>query len=412
MPSGGAPSTFFVTGAGDVLGDIGGFFTGPPGDPGRVRQIANLVDAVDSEYSRAALALDDAVLTLTQAWTGTATTAFRNAWTACTHDSPSSILSSLGDNLTLFARELRDYADRLEHAQNEHWVQLGVLAALTILNAAQGGADPATDAAEVAVGAGMEIGADLTLTGLGELALGGALTGFGSDVISQLGADLLDRLDPQFNETGDDVVPVFDPGEAAQSALQGALSSLDGGLGEGPGEMEGPLDDIEADPDPGLPGDLQDTEDLSAGDGTDEGLSPARVTGGSVEECARPFSAPELRIAEVLANEGDTVAAVCPTNDVRTYDAVVNGRPTEFKTVNGPKGGVATNVTVRSALSSANGQFGTITPGQMSNVVLDSRGSGLTEAEAERGLQRWLGTGRNRLDTIRIIGDGWGITWP
>ena len=300
MPSGGAPSTFFVTGAGDVLGDIGGFCAGPPGDPGRVRQIANLVDAVDSEYSRAALALDDAVLTLTQAWTGTAATAFRNAWTACTHDSPSTILSSLGDNLTLFARELRDYADKLEHAQNEHWVQLGVLAALTILNAAQGGADPATDAAEVAAGVGMEIGADLTLTGLGELALGGAPTGFGSDVISQLGADLLDRLDPQFNETGDDAVPLFDPGEAAQSALEGVLSSLDDGLGEGPGEGEGPLDDIEAEPDPGLPADLQGTEDIEGWDGADEVLGDGPSAAQQIlmpngQAIGDPGSTPDIR---------------------------------------------------------------------------------------------------------------------
>jgi hypothetical protein len=67
MPSGGAPSTFFVTGAGGVLGDIGGFFAGPPDDPGRIRQIASLVDALNAEYGRAVSTLDDAVLTLTQA---------------------------------------------------------------------------------------------------------------------------------------------------------------------------------------------------------------------------------------------------------------------------------------------------------------------------------------------------------
>ena len=208
MSSGGDQSTFLLTGAGDVLGDIGGFITGPPGDPGRIRQIAEMVDALTAEYRRASLTLDDAVITLTQSWTGTAATSFRGAWTAGTRGSPSTVLSTLGDNLVAFSRELRDYADELEHAQNEHWIQLGLMAALTVLNAAQGGADPATDAAEVAAGAGLEVAAGVSLTGLGELALG-ALSGFGSDVLSQFGADLLDRTGPGFDQTGDDVVPVL-----------------------------------------------------------------------------------------------------------------------------------------------------------------------------------------------------------
>jgi len=231
MSAGGDLSTFLLTGAGNVLGDMGGFLTGPAGDPGRIRQIAEMVDALTAEYRRATLALDDAVITLTQSWTGTAATSFRGAWTAGTRGSPSTVLNTLGDNLVAFSRELRDYADELEHAQNEHWIQLGLMAALTVLNAAQGGADPATDAAEVAAGAGLEVTAGVSLAGLGELALGGALSGFGSDVLSQLGADLLDRTDPDFDQTGDDVVPVFDASEATSSALNEALAEVEGGLG-------------------------------------------------------------------------------------------------------------------------------------------------------------------------------------
>ena len=234
MPAGGDHSTFFVTGVDDVLGGIGGFFTGPPGDPGRIRQIANQVNALNAEFTRAALALDDAVLTLTQSWTGTAATSFRTAWCACTSTSPSTVLSTLAGTLTQFSRELRDYA-KLEHAQHEHWIQLGLMAALTIANAAQLGADPVTDAAKVGVGAGMEVAAGLSLSGLGNLALDGALTGFGSDVFSQLGADLLDWTDPQFDQTGDDVVPLFDPGEAAQAPSRGrspgSTTVSGGGLG-------------------------------------------------------------------------------------------------------------------------------------------------------------------------------------
>jgi uncharacterized membrane protein len=147
------------------------------------------------------------------------------------------VLSTLSHNLAAFSRELRDYADQLEHAQNEHWIQLGLMAALTVLNAAQGGADPATDAAEVAAGAGLEVTAGVSLAGLCELALGGALSGFGSDVLSQFGVDLLDRTDPRFDQTGDDVVPAFDAGEAAGSALNGALSEVEGGLWPSAGDL-------------------------------------------------------------------------------------------------------------------------------------------------------------------------------
>ena len=96
-----------------------------------------MVDALTAEYQPAALALDDAVITLTESWTGAAANSFRGAWTACTRSSPSTLLSALGDNLAAFSRELRDYADQLEHAQNEHWIRFGLMAALTVLNAAQ-----------------------------------------------------------------------------------------------------------------------------------------------------------------------------------------------------------------------------------------------------------------------------------
>ncbi len=396
MSSGGVQSTFLLTGAGDVLGDVGGFLSGPAGDPGRIRQIAGMVDTLAAEYRGATLALDDAVIALTQSWTGTAATAFRGAWTARTRSSPSTVLGVLAANLAAFSRELRDYADKLEHAQNEHWIQLGLMAALSVLNAAQGGADPVTDAAEVAAGAGLEVATGISLAGLGELALGGALSGFGSDALSQFGADLLDRCDPAFDRTGDDVVPVFDVGEAASSALNGALSEVDGGLWLGGGG--------ELDPGSGLGDQAVDANPLS----------PTWADDIAVDGPARPFSPEELQVSRLLQGEGHTVASVAESAvpGQRMYDALVDGQPTEFKTLTGPPRGSATNVTVRSALKSANGQFGSLKPGETANSILDGRESNLTEVEAQRGLRRWLGAGRNRLTTIRIIGAGWEISWP
>ncbi len=393
MSSGGVQSTFLLTGAGDVLGDVGGFLSGPAGDPVRIRQIAGMVDTLAAEYRGATLALDDAVIALTQSWTGTAATAFRGAWTARTRSSPSTVLGVLAANLAAFSRELRDYADKLEHAQNEHWIQLGLMAALSVLNAAQGGADPVTDAAEVAAGAGLEVATGISLAGLGELALGGAVSGFGSDALSQFGADLLDRCDPAFDQTGDDVVPVFDVGEAASSALNGALSEVDDGLWHGGGG--------EFDPGSGLGDQAVDANPLS----------PTRA---EVDESARPFSSQELRISQLLQGEGHAVASVAESAlpGHRVYDALVDGLPTEFKTLEGPRDGPASNATVLHALQRANGQFADAGGDQSAVVFLDGRGSGLTSQEAQRGLQRWLGTGWNRMSSVRIVGDGWQVIWP
>ena len=64
MSPGGVQSTFLLSGAGDVLGDIGGFISGPPGDPGRIRQIAGLVDAL------AVTAEQDVSVTAFVGWVG------------------------------------------------------------------------------------------------------------------------------------------------------------------------------------------------------------------------------------------------------------------------------------------------------------------------------------------------------
>ena len=344
-----------------------------------------------------ALALDDAVITLTQSWTGTAATSFRGAWTAGTRGSPSTVLSTLGDNLVAFSRELRDYADQLEHAQNEHWIQLGLMAALTVLNAAQGGADPATDAAEVAAGAGLEVAAGVSLTGLGELALGGALSGFGSDVLSQFGADLLDRTDPGFDQTGDDVVPVFDAGEAASSALNGALSEVErwavaqrrGRLPRGP---------------------------WSRGAGGDANLiSPADDDGSAVDDSARPFSPdPNSVWASSSPAKGTPWSRwrnlgfpvnVCTMR--WSTDSLQSSRFWKARATDQP-------ATPRcfAPCSAPTANSTDLDSGQSATVFVDGRGSGLTPAEAQRGLQRWLGTGWNRISSIRIIGEGWQLTWP
>ena len=210
--------------AGNVISDIGGWLSGPPGDPGRIRQVASLIDGLRDRFDGNHRALDEAVDELTRTWQGDGASAFQATWYGgASGPAPTAVLADVSTKMASFSRALRDYADQLEHAQTEHWIQMGIMAALTIVNAVQLGADPATDAAEVGVAAGTAVGASLTLASVGTMVLDGAVIGFTSDVVSQLGADVLDRLDPHFDQTGDHVVSLFNPEEAALSGIQGAV---------------------------------------------------------------------------------------------------------------------------------------------------------------------------------------------
>ncbi|MBS2963579.1 hypothetical protein KGA66_11010 [Actinocrinis puniceicyclus] len=124
---------------------------------------------------------------------------------------------------------------------------------------------------------------------------------------------------------------------------------------------------------------------------------------GGVDEGAKTFNPAERCIADLLAGEGRRVTAQTESavDGVRTADAMVDGAPTEFKSLSP---GAAPNA-VKNALNSAKGQAG--------DAVLDARGSGLTASGAQEGLVRFL---RNnppgRMSSIRIIGDEYEINWP
>lgn len=209
--------------AGNVVSDIGGWLSGPPGDPGRIRQCAAQVEALLTRFDADHRRLNESVDELTTSWTGDAATQFRATWYGGgTQVAPDNVLADVHAKLARFSRDLRDYADQLEHAQNDHWIQMAILAAMTVVNAAQLGADAATDAAEVGVAAGTAVATSFTLADIGTIAIESAFTGFGTDVVSQFGADLLDRIDPHFDRTGDHAVALFNPGEAALSAVSGA----------------------------------------------------------------------------------------------------------------------------------------------------------------------------------------------
>ncbi|GAA2418704.1 CdiA C-terminal domain-containing protein [Mycolicibacterium llatzerense] len=123
---------------------------------------------------------------------------------------------------------------------------------------------------------------------------------------------------------------------------------------------------------------------------------------GKIDESAKPFSPEERKVADLLADEGKEVKALKEADSPgqRTPDALVDGKPTEFKSLS--EG--ATNTTVKNALNSAKGQA--------DNAVIDGRASGISKEEAQRGLDRFLGANPDRMTNIRIVGDGWEILWP
>ncbi len=138
--------------------------------------------------------------------------------------------------------------------------------------------------------------------------------------------------------------------------------------------------------------------------GQTEKSYPASVKAGVIDETERQFSPEEKRIAERLSSEGKDVKALAEGTDPgRSADALVDGAKVEFKSL----GLGATNSTVKNRIvESIRGG------GQARNMILDARGSGLSEREAARGLNRAsnLAIHRGMLDSVRILGDGFDVT--
>lgn len=122
-----------------------------------------------------------------------------------------------------------------------------------------------------------------------------------------------------------------------------------------------------------------------------------------IDQSASTFNANELKVANTLADEGKHVKAV-PRSTERTPDAEVDGVPTEFKTI---QSDTPNSATVRNTLNSSAKDGG-----QAREIIIDSRQAPLNQAEAERGISRFLGQGKDAYDRIIIWGRGWVVVWP
>lgn len=131
--------------------------------------------------------------------------------------------------------------------------------------------------------------------------------------------------------------------------------------------------------------------------------SPEKPGEGAIDETEKVFNPKERRIAETLQSEGKNVKALkeSTVDGVKTPDSLVDGVPTEFKSLDP---GASSN-RVKNTLNAAKKQA--------RDAVVDARGSGLDENGAREGMGKFL---RNnppgRMNSIRIIGDAFDLRWP
>lgn len=120
------------------------------------------------------------------------------------------------------------------------------------------------------------------------------------------------------------------------------------------------------------------------------------VSRGIVDERARRFSAAELSLAWLLANEGHHVVSIAaaPGEEGRA-DAEIDGEPACFDTL--IPGATSTAVFLALARASRHGK----------RSIIDARGSGLAHRSARSGMALYLqAPGYRPLQRVRIIGDG------
>jgi hypothetical protein len=151
----------------------------------------------------------------------------------------------------------------------------------------------------------------------------------------------------------------------------------------------------------GAPETLKSLEGLPSIEATN--ISAKTTNVGKVIETGGEFSPRERPLADLLAKEGRTVEKLTENHALpgRKADALVDGVKTEFKKLDPG----ASSATVKDAVNNSIRK-----EGQARNIIIDTRGSGLTEAEARRGLARAAGITRGKIDSVRLVGDGFDVT--
>jgi hypothetical protein len=135
---------------------------------------------------------------------------------------------------------------------------------------------------------------------------------------------------------------------------------------------------------------------------------PATWPGRIVQDHLDPrfhFSSEEEAIAKRLAQHSPGDIEPIPRGADRTADALVNGKPVEFKTVQVED---PDSATIKGKLTDA-----TSGGGQSDDVIIDARASNLTQGEAVKGLARYLNVPGNadKVVRVRIWGNDFDLDW-
>jgi len=132
---------------------------------------------------------------------------------------------------------------------------------------------------------------------------------------------------------------------------------------------------------------------------------PKPAAGRLIVEAGRTISSEEMAVAGILVREGRTVR-VLAEGAKRTADFLVDGLPVELKTVSRLTSKDLAGALGRRILEGA---------GQAPNIIIDARRqAGLTAALAGEAIRRAYLADKQlmRLQTIRILGDGFDILIP
>ena len=122
---------------------------------------------------------------------------------------------------------------------------------------------------------------------------------------------------------------------------------------------------------------------------------------GRIDESRKTFSPAERAIAEKLAEEGRNVEAIPEAPPDKQPDAVVDGTPTEFKSLDAasdqPKH-------IGRALKSGEGQA--------REIIVDARETIISKEAAEAGVQDYVARKPSAYDSIRVLTGEGDVSFP
>jgi hypothetical protein len=158
-----------------------------------------------------------------------------------------------------------------------------------------------------------------------------------------------------------------------------------------------PIDDL---PSPKV----EPAQHLPPGVTDDPATWPGRIDQSHVDPEVR-FSPEEEAIAKRLAQHSPGDIEPIPTSRQRTADALVDGKPVEFKT---PEDIDTTAGTIKNELSKSAARGG-----QSDDIIIDARATHLTRGEAIKGLARYLNLpgSAEKYARVRIWGSDFDLDW-